>query len=138
LVMKDALKPNIGKHILKEVEAVWRGIEIRESKDYVKDIYDAIDAAEEFVNGWTFEDFASDRKTQFAVIRALEIIGEATKNIPYEVREKYPSVPWKDLAGIRDKLIHAYFGVNLEVVRLSVKEGIPEAKPDIKRILDEM
>jgi uncharacterized protein with HEPN domain len=95
-------------------------------------------AAEEFVNGWTFEDFASDRKTQFAAIRALEIIGEATKNIPYEVREKYPSVPWKDLAGIRDKLIHAYFGVNLEVVWLSVKEGIPEAKPDIKRILDEM
>ena len=77
-------------------------------------------------------------KTQFAVIRALEIIGEATKNIPYEVREKYPSVPWKDLAGIRDKLVHAYFGVNLKVVWLSVKEGIPEAKPDIKRILDEM
>ncbi|WP_231589798.1 HepT-like ribonuclease domain-containing protein [Methanosarcina siciliae] len=55
-----------------------------------------------------------------------------------EVREKYPSVPWKDLAGIRNKLIHAYFGVNLKVVWLFVKEGIPEAKPDIKRILDEM
>lgn len=86
-----------------------------------------MEAAEEFVSGWTFEDFAADRKTQFAVIRALEIIGEATKNIPYEVREKYPSVPWKDLAGIRDKLVHAYFGVNLKVVWLSVKEGIPEA-----------
>lgn len=55
-----------------------------------------------------------------------------------EVREKYPSVPWKDLAGIRDKLVHAYFGVNLEVVWLSVEEGIPETKPDIKHILDEM
>ncbi|AGF95496.1 hypothetical protein MmTuc01_0038 [Methanosarcina mazei Tuc01] len=54
------------------------------------------------------------------------------------MREKYPFVPWKDLAGIRDKLIHAYFGVNLKVVWLSVKEGIPEAKPDIKHILDEM
>lgn len=139
LVMKDALKPNIGKHIMREVEAVWRGIKIREAKDYVKDIYDAIEAAEDwFASGWTFEDFAADRKTQFAVIRALEIIGEATKNIPYEAREKYPSVPWKDLAGIWDKLIHAYFGVNLKVVWLSVKEGIPEAKPDIKRILDEM
>ena len=72
------------------------------------------------------------------MIRALEIIGEATKNIPYEVREKYPSVPWKDLAGIRDKLIYAYLGVNLKVVWLSVEEGIPETKPDIKRILDEM
>jgi uncharacterized protein with HEPN domain len=97
-----------------------------------------MEAAEEFVNNWTFEEFAADLKTQFAVIRALEIIGEATKNIPFEVREKYPSVPWKDLAGIRDKLIHSYFGVNLEVVWLSVNEGIPEAKPEIKKILDEM
>jgi uncharacterized protein with HEPN domain len=97
-----------------------------------------MEAAEEFVSGLTFEEFTEDRKTQFAVIRALEIIGEATKNIPYEVSEKYPFVPWKDLAGIRDKLIHTYFGVNLKVVWLSVKEGIPEAKPDIKRILDEM
>ena len=97
-----------------------------------------MEAAEKFVNNWTFEEFTEDLKTQFAVIRALEIIGKATKNIPSEVREKYPSVQWKDLAGIRDKLVHAYFGVNLEVVWLSVKEGIPETKPDIKRILDEM
>ncbi len=68
-----------------------------------------MEIAEEFVNNLTFEEFASDRKTQFAVIRTLEIIGEAAKNIPFEVREKHPSVPWKDLAGIRDKLIHAYF-----------------------------
>ncbi|AKB36461.1 hypothetical protein MSSAC_1871 [Methanosarcina siciliae C2J] len=97
-----------------------------------------MEVAEEFVSGFTFEDFAADHKTQFAVIRTLEIVGEAAKNIPYETREKYPSVPWKDLAGIRDKLIHAYFRVNLEVVWLSVKECIPEAKPDIKRIPDEM
>ena len=97
-----------------------------------------MEAAEEFVNNWTFEEFTGDRKTQFAVIRALEIIGEAAKNVPYEVREKYPSVPWKDLAGIRDKLIHSYFGINLEVVWLSVKEGIPVAKQNIKCLLDEM
>lgn len=96
-----------------------------------------MEAAEEFVNGWTFEEFAADRKTQFAVIRALEIIGEAAKNIPSEVREKYPSVPWKDLASIGDKLVHAYFGVNLKVVWLSVKESIFESKPDLKHILDE-
>ncbi|MHB8103654.1 MAG: HepT-like ribonuclease domain-containing protein [Methanosarcina sp.] len=96
-----------------------------------------MEAAEEFVNGWTFEEFAADRKTQFAVIRALEIIGEAAKNIPSEVREKYPSVPWKDLASIGDKLVHAYFGVNLKVVWLSVKERIFESKPDVKHILDE-
>lgn len=96
-----------------------------------------MEAAEEFVNGWTFEEFAADRKTQFAVIRALEIIGEAAKNISSEVREKYPSVPWKDLASIGDKLVHAYFGVNLKVVWLSVKESIFESKPDVKHILDE-
>lgn len=96
-----------------------------------------MEAAEEFVNGWTFEEFAADRKTQFAVIRALEIIGEAAKNIPSEVREKYPSVPWKDLASIGDKLVHAYFGVNLKVVWLSVKESIFESKPGVKHILDE-
>ena len=96
-----------------------------------------MEAAEEFVNGWTFEEFAADRKTQFAVIRALEIIGEAAKNIPSEVREKYPSVPWKDLASIGDKLVHAYFGVNLKVVWLSVKESIFESKSDVKHILDE-
>lgn len=96
-----------------------------------------MEAAEEFVNGWTFEEFAADRKTQFAVIRALEIIGEAAKNIPSEVREKYPSVPWKDPASIGDKLVHAYFGVNLKVVWLSVKESIFESKPDVKHILDE-
>ena len=74
-----------------------------------------MEAAEKFVNNWTFEEFTEDLKTQFAVIRALEIIGKATKNILSEIREKYPSVQWKDLARIRDKLIHAYFGVNLEV-----------------------
>jgi len=96
-----------------------------------------MEAAEEFVNGWTFEEFAADHKTQFAVIRALEIIGEAAKNIPSVVREKYPSVPWKDLASIGDKLVHAYFGVNLKVVWLSVKENIFESKPEVKHILAE-
>lgn len=97
-----------------------------------------MEAAEGFVDQCTFEEFAEDVKTQYAVIRALEIIGEAAKNIPFEIRQKYTSVPWKDLAGIRDKLIHAYFGVNLEVVWLSVKEGIPEVKPVIEVLLNEL
>ena len=104
----------------------------------MQDIYDAMEAAENFVIDCTFEDFIEDIKTQYAVIRALEIIGEAAKNMPDDVRQKYPAIPWKDLAGIRDKLIHAYFGVNLEVVWLSVKEGIPEAKPVIESLLEEL
>ncbi len=97
-----------------------------------------MDAAENFVYGCTFEDFLKDIKTQYAVIRALEIIGEAAKKVPEDIRQNYPSIPWKDLAGIRDKLIHGYFGVNLEVVWLSVKEGIPEVKPLIQDLLDEL
>lgn len=97
-----------------------------------------MEAAENFVSDCTFEDFIEGIKTQYAVIRALEIIGEAAKNIPDDLRQKYPAVPWKDLAGIRDKLIHAYFGVDLEVVWLSVKEGIPEAKPVIESLLIEL
>lgn len=104
----------------------------------MQDIYNAMEAAEDFVVDITFEDFIEDTKTQYAVIRALEIIGEASKNVPDDVRHKYPAVPWKDLAGIRDKLIHAYFGVNLEVVWLSVKEGIPESKPVIDSLLLEL
>lgn len=104
----------------------------------MQDIYDAMEAAENFVIDCTFEDFIEDIKTQYAVIRALEIIGEAAKNMPDDVRQKYPAIPWKDLAGIRDKLIHAYFGVSLEVVWLSVKEGIPEAKPVIGNLLEEL
>ena len=97
-----------------------------------------MEAAEDFVSDCTFEDFIGDIKTQYAVIRALEIIGEAAKNVPEDIRQKYPSIPWKDLAGIRDKLIHAYFGVDLEVVWLSVKEGIPESKTVIGSLLAEL
>ncbi len=97
-----------------------------------------MEAAEYFVSDCSFDEFIEDTKTQYAVIRALEIIGEAAKNVPDDIRQKYPAVPWKDLAGIRDKLIHAYFGVNLEVVWLSVKEGIREAKPVIKDLLREL
>jgi uncharacterized protein with HEPN domain len=111
---------------------------IRDIKDYLHDIYDAMEAAESFVDSCTFDEFSTDLQVQYAVVRALEIIGEASKNIPEEVRMRYPAVPWKDMAGIRDKLIHSYFGVDLEVVWLSVKEGIPESKPAIKQILDEM
>ncbi|WP_406656196.1 DUF86 domain-containing protein [Methanolobus sp. ZRKC2] len=104
----------------------------------MQDIYNAMDAAEDFVSDCTYEEFSGDIKTQYAVIRALEIIGEAAKNVPEDIRQKYPAVPWKDIAGIRDKLIHAYFGVDLEVVWLSVKEGIPEAKPLIENLLNEL
>ncbi|UUX92421.1 HepT-like ribonuclease domain-containing protein [Methanoplanus endosymbiosus] len=105
----------------------------RIADDYFNDIITAIEKIESFVGDTTEDDFALDEKTQFAVIRGLEIIGEAVKKIPPENKEKYPKVPWKELAGMRDKLIHAYFGVNIEIVWLTVKEDLPE----IKKIISE-
>jgi uncharacterized protein with HEPN domain len=71
------------------------------------------------------------------VIRNFEIIGEATKHIPEKVTKEYPNVPWKDMAGMRDKLIHGYFGVNLEVIWKTVKERLPKVKPLVEEVLAE-
>ncbi len=84
------------------------------------------------------EEFKKDDKTKFAVIRGLEIIGEATKHISEEVRINYPKVPWKKMAGMRDVLAHDYFGVDEETVWLTAKEKIPQLKPSIEKILTEM
>ncbi len=100
----------------------------RTHEDYLKDILDAIASIEEFTYGMDFEDFSKDRKTQFAVIRALEIIGEAAKAIPEDFKKEHPEVPWKGMAKMRDKLIHAYFGVDLRVVWKTLKEDVPFLK----------
>jgi len=103
--------------------------------DYVEDIIDAMDDAVSCVEGVKREDLVKDRKTIYAVVRALEIIGEAVKRIPAGVRDRYPQIPWKDMAGMRDKLIHEYFGVNIKRVWKTVKEDIPNLKPLFEKIL---
>ena len=102
---------------------------------YLRDILDNMALAEEFIEGQTYDEFTADNKTVYAVLRCLEVVGEAAKNIPLVVREKHQAVPWKDMAGMRDRLIHLYFGVSYEKVWRSVKEDIPAIKPLIVQIL---
>ena len=84
--------------------------------DSLQDIVNESQQIAQFIAGFTYSDFTKDVKTVYAVIRALEIIGEATKQIPKSVEDKYPNIPWRVMAGMRDKLIHGYFGVKLKVV----------------------
>ncbi len=108
---------------------------MREYKLYLSDIVAAMESIERFVEGITFEEFQRDDKTASAVLRKFEIIGEASRNIPEEVKGKHSEVPWKEMSGMRDRLIHAYFGVDYSLVWFTVKNRLPEAKKMIQKIL---
>ncbi|MBI4518655.1 MAG: DUF86 domain-containing protein [Deltaproteobacteria bacterium] len=110
----------------------------RDYVDYLTDIVEAATKAVGFVQGMPFEQFESDDRTVFAVVRALEIVGEAAKRIPEFVRTQYPMVPWSSMTGMRDKLIHDYFGVNQMVVWKTVTEDLPPAIPLLQQVLKDM
>ncbi|MEI6608201.1 MAG: DUF86 domain-containing protein [Deltaproteobacteria bacterium] len=107
----------------------------REVYDYIHDILIAISDIETFTKDMSFDTFAQDKKTINAVIRSLEILGEATKRIPNSVRQKYQDIPWNKMAGMRDVLIHDYMGVDLKTVWKVTQERLPELKPLLEKLL---
>ena len=107
----------------------------RDYKDYLFDINDTINKIEKFCKGFNLAKFKQDEKTHDAVIRRFEIIGEAVKNIPARVKNKYKEIPWKEMAGMRNKLVHEYFGVNTEVVWKTIKHDIPDLKKKVDALL---
>jgi uncharacterized protein with HEPN domain len=109
---------------------------VRDRSLYLKDILNAVESIETFMAGMDFEAFRTDDKTASAVIRKLEVIGEAVKQLPEEVRQRYPDIPWKQVAGMRDKLIHFYFGVEPALIWQTVNNRLPALKATIREMLE--
>ena len=110
----------------------------REWEFFIQDIYDAIQYIKEFVGSMKRKDFLADEKTRSAVAFKIENIGEASKNIPKEIKAKYKDLPWSEMARMRDNITHFYFGINYKVVWLVVNKELPAIEPAIMKILSEL
>lgn len=104
---------------------------------YLQDIVDSITHIENYLVGVDKNQFEKDTKIQDAIIRRLEIIGEATKNLPLSLREKYPAVTWKSIAGLRDVLIHGYLGIMADRLWYVLNEKLLPLKKDIQKIIEQ-
>lgn len=110
----------------------------KEDSVYFHHIFDAISRIEEYLKDIDEIDFKKNHLVQDGVIRQIEIIGEATRKVSSSFRESHPEIPWRDIAGMRDKLIHHYFGVDLDAVWLTATEDIPKFKLEVEKILKDM
>jgi uncharacterized protein with HEPN domain len=110
--------------------------ESRRDFDFLGDILEAITRITEYTSEYSWDRFISDRKTQDAVIRNLEIIGEATKRLSSEFRTTHTDIPWREMAALRDRLIHNYFGINTEILWEIVQHDLPAVLPELTKISD--
>lgn len=110
----------------------------RKASLYIKDIIDAIEKIEDFVKDMSFEKMVDDDKTASAVVRKLEIIGEASRQLPTEIKEKFREIPWSSMIKTRDKITHFYHGVDYEIVWEIIKNDLPPLKPLLVRIYNQL
>ena len=105
---------------------------------FVRHISDEIEKVERFSKDLTKDQLKENELKQYAIIRAIEVIGEAVNNIPEDVKRKYSEVSWIDIIGMRNKLIHHYFGINLNIIWKTIKEDIPDLKQKILKIKNDL
>jgi len=110
----------------------------RSAKILLRDIVRAAELLEQYTSGLSLEEFTENQEKQDAVARRLEIIGEAVKGLPQDLRDRYSEVPWRDIAGARDILVHEYFRIDLDLAWDMVKTDIPALAEQIRRILEEV
>ena len=106
----------------------------REIQLYLDDIYQSIAHIEQYTTGMSYKDFSEDPKTIDAVLRNFEILGEAAARIPEEFKEEYSLVPWSAMIGVRNKVIHEYFGIDPEIIWKTIQEDIPTLKAELKQM----
>jgi uncharacterized protein with HEPN domain len=110
----------------------------RRDPDYCSDVLEAMQRIMTYTGGVSYEQFMADRRTQDAVVRNIEVIGEAVKRLSSSLKRQHPAIPWKDMAGMRDKVIHDYFGINYDIVWTVASEEIPRLLSSISGVLQKL
>ncbi|MDP2940889.1 MAG: DUF86 domain-containing protein [Candidatus Omnitrophota bacterium] len=105
----------------------------RRAKLYLKDIIDAIENIESYTKNVTFARFSHNKMVQDAVIRNIEIIGEAAKHLPADIKSPHKEIPWQEIQGMRNKVIHEYFGVDLDIVWKTIRQSLPILQKSLKK-----
>jgi len=110
----------------------------RDWRLFIVDISECIEKIEGYISGMTYDEYMKDSKTKDAIVRNLEIIGEAAKKIPDHIQERYKEIPWPQIVGMRNRLIHGYFVIDYDIVWNIVKDEMPDLKDKIKKIIEEV